>query len=661
MLAYSQLTSLVLDRCKLVQRQFLADLAEDHPFARLGRQWYGLEPLADEKHRQFLWEERKQQHFRAMRVQNWWRMKMAQALAQQLRSKKAGRWAVLRLQSRHRGALARGRVSRIRRRLLLNSSALRIQRAWIEQKALWEEKARRREARELRRQNRAALKLQKLWRGHEGRKVADGMQRRKAEAAAAALREERRRDVAARVLQAGLRACLARWRMHLLRDEASRAAARKIAEHRAAQRLQWAWQRKQARGIMHALRLAREEAARRRAAAIRIQCCWRCMVARGIAARLWDKKYRLRRKKAATDIQRTWRGALGRQQVAVRRAWAHLLMVEEDAAMRIQTRWRVYQARGFVAVLQAARDLQRRKHAAAIGMQRVWRGVLGADEGAARAQHKRDLEAEQEAIRQAKARREAGDDAPMQLEGEAAMKAVVEVLGAKLEKLQKEKAEAEEELGQLEEKKKEWEAELESLSSVRAQEVDSDKISGSSQRYPVPWLRERLVQSLKGMEGKRRVLRLKLDGIQEQSNEASRRLRAAQREVAPLQGRTLGWAKEQRRLRWKRWGARRAAAAAALQAGWRGAEVRAAVARGGNPWVCVQAPGAAVGSGAEDDPTAWYFYNPVTQASKWTVPLEYRVWGGWLPRGIVEHQEADRLAWIGQCAKRKRDKAERDR
>lgn len=84
--------------------------------------------------------------------------------------------------------------------------------------------------------------------------------------------------------------------------------------------------------------------------------------------------------------------------------------------------------------------------------------------------------------------------------------------------------------------------------------------------------------------------------------------------------------------------------------------MRAAVARGGNPWVCMQAAGGGLGSGGADDATAWYFYNPVTQASRWSTPLEYRIWGGWLPRGVVEHEEAERLAWVEVCARRRREK-----
>ena len=237
------MTSLVLDRCKLVKRQFLADLAEDHPFARLGRDWFGLEPLPDEALRQTLWGERKQQHYMAVRLQSWWRGEMGRTRVRDLRARLRGGRAVVQLQSRFRGSIARSFAARVRRRQQLEQSASIIARGWRAVVAAREHRRAFEEARDLRRRTLAATRLQRLWRGHVDRKVVDGIRRRIAEAAAAAARLEQRKDVAARVLQGGLRACLAKYRMKLLRDAAGQAAARIAAENVAARRIQWAWQR----------------------------------------------------------------------------------------------------------------------------------------------------------------------------------------------------------------------------------------------------------------------------------------------------------------------------------------------------------------------------------------------------------------------------------
>jgi len=50
-------------------------------------------------------------------------------------------------------------------------------------------------------------------------------------------------------------------------------------------------------------------------------------------------------------------------------------------------------------------------------------------------------------------------------------------------------------------------------------------------------------------------------------------------------------------------------------------------------------------SDPDDDPLAWYFFAPATQRARSSlpVPIEFRIWGGWLPRCLrVALVEEDR-------------------
>ena len=141
----------------------------------------------------------------------------------------------------------------------------------------------------------------------------------------------------------------------------------------------------------------------------KIQRCWRSYLTRTLVARM-------RQQRAALNMQRWWRGCMGRALVAVKRRehWAaHVvqrywrgyagrglawrMQLEERSARLVQKTWRGWRARRFVNLLKHARrdaavKIQsmfrqrmamrhawrlRDSHNAAMNIQRCWRGRLG--------------------------------------------------------------------------------------------------------------------------------------------------------------------------------------------------------------------------------------------------------------------------------------------
>ncbi|KAA0149149.1 hypothetical protein FNF29_06237 [Cafeteria roenbergensis] len=166
-----------------------------------------------------------------------------------------------------------------------------------------------------------------------------------------------------------------------------------------------------------------------------------------------------------------------------------------------------------------------------------------------------------------------------------------------------------------------WAREAEELRHQGTAEVDSEKLTGTKQRYRADWLRTRLVEAMDGLQRELRRLEQEDEDAQAALTAVQRRVRACERVVGPTQEEAVRTVLMARRAAAKADRERRRAGASRVQALWRGHCVRAAVRRGGNTWAAVWDAAA----------SRVVFFNVVTQRSRLTRPADFDVWGGAMP------------------------------
>jgi hypothetical protein len=625
---YTALLTLRLDRCKRIKRSFVAKLAEELPLVRVGERWFGLEPVPDAVERSRLIELRQAQWDRSIQLQAWWRGRSARLLRGRLAAARDGELAVLVLQSHCRGWFSRQRVYRMRRRLECDEAAHIVQRRWRE----CVDRADRRRATALRatraRLGAAALSVQRVWRGHSGRRRVELL----LDAEALVEAEQARRRVlaaeAALLIQCSWRVSRARRHFGVLRYEEEARERQRLRERLAAPVLQRAVRCFQARGELRRRREAWLLELKRQAAALDMQCAWRQFVARRELQRRRELAEHARRHRAATRLQAAWRGMRARHFSAIVRAFAHLRAAEAEAVLKIQTRWRVFKAAKIYAALLEGRGKLAGLDAAARIVQAAYRGLKG--------RQMADIAREVARV-EAQRRHEAEADAAAAVAA-GSTKAIAAAVTAKdLERLRGEatgltrtKQRLEQEQETIKVKMRSWAGEAEELRFHGAAEVDSDKLTGVNQRYRADWLRKRMVEALDGMQKELRRLEAEVERVSFVLNDTRRRTRAAARVVEPTHDNVVELVLRRRREEFEARRTLRRAAAARIQGLWRAHSLRAAVRRGANPWVAIW--------DAEERHVV--YFNTITQRTRLGKPVDYTVWGGALPVQAQAEQEA---------------------
>lgn len=354
--------------CAAVPDASLAAVASGWKFARLvlpgdgGTTFRGVLPIERAADRLVL-EDYGDCWRAATRIQALFRARQARRLAAQLREEALARWVALRLQSAFRGRQARKLATlrrlqrrketdaalalqtrfRARREARVAAEQLRLRRAKTREDAaravqlafrlsklrrkLASARARLEAARE--RRTRAAVLIQRVWRGHFARAVR--VARLRADRTARVAREYK----AVVTLQCRVRSRLARRRAIERREQRRRLCE---LEERAARSLQRVWRGRQARREVLELR--------------------------GTLRRLHA---------AAKRLQRWWRASRRRSMDAAVAA-ARRARTENEAAVRLQAAWKRRQGAMEVRLLRLAReDATRRAHEAAGRVQRRWR------------------------------------------------------------------------------------------------------------------------------------------------------------------------------------------------------------------------------------------------------------------------------------------------
>jgi hypothetical protein len=624
---YSRLTSIRLNRCKGIQREFVQQLADEMPYSTLAERWFGLEALPDFEARAAAIARKVREWEMTVKLQCWWRMLIAQEKRRRLAAFRRGGWAVGRFQAIWRGCLARERTSRMKRRLQCEAGAQKIQDTWRASKLYREEMALRLAMERRRLENAASTSIQRVWRGHAGRQRVTRIRHQLAFERAEWERSELLRLEACVRIQCVMRVALARMRATRLREvqrleeerrkflnDNARVIQRRVKQYLSRLELLRRWE-------------ARELERRRQRASLMMQCAWRCFLARRELWRRREIALHAARHRAATLFQAVWRGARSRHFAAVVRAFAHLRAAENAGAVKIQTVWRGFGARRqFEAMLQNRGRLQQLDGAAS-AIQSAFRGMRGRQVAAiARAMLDAERRAKEEAEELARLVRAGG--ARRGRDAGAATEAELKLLKDEHDALLRQKKDILDEQRRIQQKMQSWAREAEDLRHVGLTEVDSDKITGTKQRYKAPWLRARLVEAMDGMQREIRRLEEEYEKASFQANDVGRRLRAAERVVGPMREAVVETVLLARRQQFMDYRQRRRWAAAKMQAAFRAHAIRRSVRNGFNPWAAVWDPlqGCTV------------YFNTITQSSRKTRPVDYEVWGGALPQQELDLQ-----------------------
>ena len=343
----TRLTTLRLTENKHVSRRFVEDLSAECPFSDFSRDHFGLSPVPD--------------HEDCIHAEEVRRVHTT---------------ASIRIQAFVRGTEARGGVAVLRRTYLRLKAIVRMQKAWRGASMY----AQTRKLLELIRRQKVSTSIQRVWRGHQGRKIA---RRRRlhlhymanVNAAATKIESVYRGHV--------VRAAAAETR-RLKADALRRSDVLQYRDHRCAARVQKAFRDHKRRMIYWASQAMKKE--RERMEALRnlmatvIQCRWRIFLARRVYAQRLAEAQQRRFVRVVAKLQarlRGYRARMLRKQLEADRDWYEY---QSSCAEIIQRSWRIARSRFTVKVLRSLARLRIAEVKAVKIMQRFARGCAGRHE-----------------------------------------------------------------------------------------------------------------------------------------------------------------------------------------------------------------------------------------------------------------------------------------
>lgn len=220
------------------------------------------------------------------------------------------------------------------------------------------------------RQRSSAVAVQRCWRGHSGR-IAYGKLRE------ARRYEEKRRDIACRSLQRTWRGT---WSRQVVRANRQALADRITLEQKSASKVQARFRRHRCYKIIHKAAKQRIEMV---AAAVKMQSAWR-----GRAARRWMEFMKMvmqQEAEEAAGLQLTcWARCLHAKTIfAIKKMdRANMEVQASEAAKLLQRRYRGYQARRDVSAIkkhkaELVRKMIELENWSAVRLQSLWRGYSG--------------------------------------------------------------------------------------------------------------------------------------------------------------------------------------------------------------------------------------------------------------------------------------------
>jgi hypothetical protein len=334
----TRVTELKLNRCRLIERQFLKNLADELPFVQNATEFYGLVGLPDCDARIYLAELRRAQLKAVAPLQRLARGMLARMRTRRLRLARQRENAAFMIQRVWRGFLDRRRVRQLVKGLTLEEAAIMIQsceRGWIGRL-----KVRRLKWRLLMaaRRSRAATTVQATWRRYLARCLYGRLLDQKFLREQARRRMELLRQKSASIIATSWKIYRARCHVMGIKEARRRELALRRRRHQAATDIQRIMRGKLARMLMDRMRAFLALMIRQAKACLLVQMAVRRFISRReVARRRREREIRMRWK-AASRIQAAYRGSRGRHIYAIILSLSALRAVENAAALRIQVR-----------------------------------------------------------------------------------------------------------------------------------------------------------------------------------------------------------------------------------------------------------------------------------------------------------------------------------
>ena len=614
----TRLVSLNLTRCPKIGETYLRQKANELPFVQLADTFRGFTGLPDALEKMKQAERFRIETAAALRIQSAWRACLARGGVAELRRLTKISWVVPRFQAIFRGYITRKHLKR-QRELEAEEEATRfVQRIWrgsrarivyhdmLVQRELW------------RFRNRQATKIQKVYRGHRGRLHIKKLRLEAMEVVLRNIRLERIKQVAAGRIQCWMRGIYGRAKFMRELEARKRAAAFEILKQKSSTKIQAQWRAKMAREEAEIRRERLRQLAREEQAARQIQRVYRGYVGRQEAkyarqAREYEKKIQ-----AVLKIQRCWRGERGRHLFAILKSVALLRAHEKKNAETLQSWWRgIAGRRNFQKYKQFVMNKRLRLKAVS-DFQRVYRGHKGREE----AEVKRALRAIDHQTRPLFHKIEMlNTDRKMVIGDKNRMEGFLKT--------------SEKTIAAIEE-------ELNEVMQVKGAFYDSEKVTGTLQRFKTSYLQTALKATLENIKARSEVETRALTQVLRSLNELDKAIRIQERKLKPLLRNVEFDVRENRHKHLRRAVRDRQRGATMMQKLYRGHRVREAISRCGgvNYWI-----------EAVDDDGLPYYFNTWTQERQEERPYEMVLFGdiggkGSKAAGTASTKPSDGSTWI---------------
>ena len=508
--------------CKSISRRFLMHLIGDLKFSDPAHTYFGYQPKPDADELRKKAKELQEMEKSVVTLQKVIRGTLARGGVREIRRAHIIKYQLPKAQAWIRGFLRRKKWNQVLRKRLEQWAASLIRATWrgLQDRRFVRKMLRVKEIYDARDRN--SVHIQRLYRGHVGRKIMQAVGDEVARIQLAQAQKRARLERAATIIERSRRGYVSRKYAEELRLERERMRALERLRLKCLRLLQ-----RIARGFLGRLatrvkRAEKELVELQWLSARKLQAAWRGKKGRDAARTLREFREYQRCMGAATKIQSAWRAFRGRHLGKVAASLAGLRELEQTAARRIQSCFRAKQGRDLVKDKRNAMAATLERMRAVLVIERIFRGHKGREKSAVQ----RALKGLEHKARPlyAKLKKE-------ELELES-VKEKIQITTGVLEPLAKDFRELEKEIAL--------------IMRSKAKYWDSDRISGAPQRFMTDWLKVRLDEQVSSASDRVEELEDQIAELQIKEREKMRHIRHVSRELVPLTTGTIEKTKYER-------------------------------------------------------------------------------------------------------------------
>ena len=573
-------------------RKGMRSIAADLPFVQVAEDRVALLPVPGAYAMIKATEKMRIDTAAAVCIQKMFRGVRARGGALLIRLHARRRWVIPQFQSVFRGYITRKKLFLERQRQQHTKTALRLQRYYRGHQGRNRARIARR-IRALRRdQSVAAIRIQSVYRGSLGRRAAKEYRRQLALKALRACELRRKEEQMALKIQRIFRGRCGRRQFSRVLHQAEYQRKVELQRQHAATKFQSCW--RMFLGVLQLgqLRAAHERQKTREAAARTIQTFFRCSRAKELIEAMKQTRQWHVEQESASKIQRCWRGCVGRQLAALMTSFEALRKFEAGEATKIQGWWRALQGRKAFLSLKEVRALQAREVKAATTIQRVFRSHKGREEREVR-------------------------------EYLVQIRAILLPLYERKQSLQKKQETLASEvnskhtwLHEAERKVCNMKLELAEICKHKAKYYDSSNITGALQRYQTRFLGQALRVQIETLELEiERCASQGLIELETNLRAVEKELREASKEVADKEATTTFDIRQNRAWRIREGMKKKQDSAKTIQNAYRAHRVKTALSMYGQ----------FIGEYWDEEEQLYYYYNRKTRERFERMPWEYKV------------------------------------